>query len=208
MKHFSKEDIDQMSSIYRLNMINSCTGYKSANLIGTQSENGKTNLAVFNSVVHLGSNPPLIGFILRPTTVPRHSHQNMKKNGLFTINHIHQSQIEDAHHTSAKYPEEISEFDQTSLVEEYKEGIKAPFVKNAPLQLGCRYLNEYQIKENDTSIIVGQIEHIFIEEEMLLEDGWVQLDKGGVVAINGLDGYAIPKLIERFTYARPKLKAK
>ena len=208
MKHFSKEDIDQMSSIYRLNMINSCTGYKSANLIGTQSENGKTNLAVFNSVVHLGSNPPLIGFILRPTSVPRHSHQNMKKNGLFTINHIHQSQIEDAHHTSAKYPEEISEFDQTSLVEEYKEGIKAPFVKNAPLQLGCRYLNEYQIKENDTSIIVGQIEHIFIEEEMLLEDGWVQLDKGGVVTINGLDGYAIPKLIERFTYARPKLKAK
>ena len=207
MKHFSKEDIDQMSSIYRLNMINSCTGYKSANLIGTQSENGKTNLAVFNSVVHLGSNPPLIGFILRPTSVPRHSHQNMKKNGLFTINHIHQSQIEDAHHTSAKYPEEISEFDQTSLVEEYKEGIKAPFVKNAPLQLGCRYLNEYQIKENDTSIIVGQIEHIFIDEEMLLEDGWVQLDKGGVVAINGLDGYAIPKLIERFTYARPKLKA-
>jgi len=208
MKHFSKEDIDQMSSIYRLNMINSCTGYKSANLIGTQSENGKTNLAVKNSVVHLGSNPPLIGFILRPTSVPRHSHQNMKKNGLFTINHIHQSQIEDAHHTSAKYPEEISEFDQTSLVEEYKEGIKAPFVKNAPLQLGCRYLNEYQIKENDTSIIVGQIEHIFIDEEMLLEDGWVQLDKGGVVAINGLDGYAIPKLIERFTYARPKLKAK
>jgi flavin reductase (DIM6/NTAB) family NADH-FMN oxidoreductase RutF len=208
MKHFSREDIDQMSSIYRLNMINSCTGYKSANLIGTQSENGKTNLAVFNSVVHLGSNPPLIGFILRPTTVPRHSHQNMKKNGFFTINHIHQSQIEDAHHTSAKYPEEISEFDQTSLMEEYKEEIKAPFVKNAPLQLGCRYLNEYQIKENDTSIIIGQIEHIFIEEEMLLEDGWVQLDKGGVVAINGLDGYAIPKLIERFTYAHPKIKAK
>ena len=208
MKHFSKEDINKMSSIYRLNMINSCTGYKSANLIGTQSENGSTNLAVFNSVTHLGSNPPLIGFILRPTTVPRHTYQNMKNNGFFTINHIHQSQIEDAHHTSAKYPQEISEFDQTSLMEEYKEGIEAPFVKNAPLQIGCRYLNEYQIKENNTSIIIGQIEHIFIEEEMLLEDGWVQLDKGGVVAINGLDGYAIPKLIERFTYARPKIKAK
>ena len=208
MKHFSKEDISKMSSIYRLNMINSCTGYKSANLIGTKSKKGVTNLAVFNSVIHLGSNPPLIGFILRPTTVARHTYENLKDTGGFTVNHIHYSQIEDAHHTSAKYPEEISEFDQTSLMEEYKEGIKAPFVKNAPLQLGCRYLNEYQIKENDTSIIIGQIEHIFIEEEMLLEDGWVQLDKGGVVAINGLDGYAIPKLIERFTYARPKIKAK
>ncbi|PTL98815.1 MAG: flavin oxidoreductase, partial [Candidatus Arcticimaribacter sp.] len=67
MKHFSKEAIGAMPSIYRLNMINSCTGYKSANLIGTQSKEGNTNLAVFNSVVHLGSNPPLIGFILRPT---------------------------------------------------------------------------------------------------------------------------------------------
>ena len=53
-------------------------------------------------------------------------------------------------------------------------------------------------------MIVGQIEHLFIKDDMLHEDGWVQLDKGGVVTINGLDGYAIPKLIERFPYARPK----
>jgi flavin reductase (DIM6/NTAB) family NADH-FMN oxidoreductase RutF len=204
MKHFSKEDIKKMSSIFRLNMINSCTGYKSANLIGTQSENGSTNLAVFNSVTHLGSNPPLIGFILRPTTVPRHTYQNMKNNGFFTINHIHKSQIEDAHHTSAKYPEEVSEFDQTYFTEEFKKEIKAPFVKNAPLQMGCSYVNEYYIKENDTLMIVGQIEHLFIKDDMLHEDGWVQLDKGGVVTINGLDGYAIPKLIERFPYQRPK----
>lgn len=204
MKHFSKEDINKMSSIYRLNMINSCTGYKSANLIGTQSKEGVNNLAVFNSVVHLGSNPPLIGFILRPTTVPRHTYENMKANGFFTVNHIHHSQIEDAHHTSAKYPEDVSEFSQTTLREEYKENIEAPFVKNAPLQLGCTYVNEYHIKENDTLMIVGQIEHVFIKDEMLLEDGWVQLDKGGIVTINGLDGYALPKLLERYPYARPK----
>ena len=204
MKHFSKEAIGAMPSIYRLNMINSCTGYKSANLIGTQSKEGNTNLAVFNSVVHLGSNPPLIGFILRPTTVPRHTHQNMKDTGFFTVNNIHYSQIEEAHHTSAKYPKDVSEFSQTGLEEEYKENIEAPFVKNAPLQLGCTYVNEYHIKENDTLMLVGQVEHIFMEDEMLLEDGWVQLDKGGVVAINGLDGYALPKLLERYPYARPK----
>ena len=70
--------------------------------------------------------------------------------------------------------------------------------------MGCTYVNEYHIKENDTLMIVGQVEHIFMEDEMLLEDGWVQLDKGGVVAINGLDGYALPKLLERYPYARPK----
>ena len=72
MQHFQKEDLEGFSKIYRLNLINSVTGYKSAHLVGTVSAEGTKNLAVFSSVVHLGSDPALIGFILRPTTVPRH----------------------------------------------------------------------------------------------------------------------------------------
>jgi hypothetical protein len=30
------------------------------------------------------------------------------------------------------------------------------------------------------------------------------LDKGKVVAINGLDGYALPELLDRLPYARSK----
>ena len=204
MQHFSKENIDALAIRYKNNLINSISGYKSANLIGTKNKAGNTNLAIFNSVVHLGSNPALLGFILRPTTVPRHSYQNMKETGVFTINHISKDQVEDAHHTSAKYPENISEFDQTKLVEEYKKDCFAPFVKGAPVQIACRYVNDYLIKENDTLLVVGAIEHLFVQDEMLLEDGWVQLDKGEVVTINGIDGYALPQFLERFPYARPK----
>ena len=204
MQHFSKENIDALAIRYKNNLINSISGYKSANLIGTKNKTGNTNLAIFNSVVHLGSNPALLGFILRPTTVPRHSYQNMKETGVFTINHISKDQIEDAHHTSAKYPENISEFDQTKLVEVYKQDCFAPFVKGAPVQIACRYVNDYLIKENDTLLVVGALEHLFVQDEMLLEDGWVQLDKGEVVTINGIDGYALPQFLERFPYARPK----
>lgn len=204
MQHFSKENIDALAIRYKNNLINSISGYKSANLIGTKSKAGNTNLAVFNSIVHLGSNPALLGFILRPTTVPRHSYQNMKETGVFTINHISKDQIEDAHHTSAKYPENVSEFDQTNLKEEYKADCIAPFVKDAPVQIACRYVNDYLIKENDTLLVVGAVEHLFVQEEMLLEDGYVQLDKGEVVTVNGIDGYALPQLLARFPYARPK----
>ena len=204
MQHFSKENIDALATRYKNNLINSISGYKSANLIGTQNKAGNTNLAVFNSVVHLGSNPALLGFILRPTTVPRHSYQNMKETGVFTINHISKDQIEDAHHSSAKYAKDISEFDQTNLEAEYKADCLAPFVKGAPVQIACRYVNDYLIKENDTLLVVGAIEHLFVQEEMLLEDGYVQLDKGEVVTVNGIDGYALPQLLARFPYARPK----
>ena len=202
MKHFSQKDIDTLSKIYRLNLINSATGYKSAQLVGSVSSEGNENLAVFSSIVHLGSNPALIGMILRPTTVPRHTYANMKATGVFTLNAIHESQIEDAHHTSASYPESISEFDKTQLKVERKKNFLAPFVKDSPIQMACKYLNEYHIKENDTLLIVGSIEDLYVKDSILLEDGWIQLDLGGIVTINGFEGYSITKLQLLFPYDR------
>ena len=114
MKHLSKEEFDDLQKFYRINLINSCTGYKSANLLGSISKEGVENVSVFSSITHLGSNPAMLGYILRPTTVPRDTFKNIKETGLFTVNHIVKDLISEAHHTSAKYPEEISEFDKTN----------------------------------------------------------------------------------------------
>lgn len=205
MLHYTRSDIDQMDKIFRLNLINSCTGFKSANLLGTKSKNGISNVAVFSSITHLGSNPPLIGFVLRPTTVPRDTYRNIKETGTFTVNHIHSAIVEDAHHTSAKYPSEVSEFTKTQLEEEYLDDFYAPFVKGARVRLGCTFLNEYEIKENDTLLLVSQIEHVYVaNQDIQQEDGWLKLQNADTVTINGLDGYAKTELIERFPYARPK----
>ena len=205
MIHYSRTDIDQMNKIFRLNLINSCTGFKSANLLGTKSLNGVSNVAVFSSITHLGSNPPLIGFILRPTTVPRDTYRNIKDTGVFTVNHIYSDIIEDAHHTSAKYPDEVSEFTKTDLEEEFLDDFPAPFVMGAKIRLGCRFLNAYEIKENDTLLLVSAIEHVFIaDQDIQQQDGWLKLENANTVAINGLDGYATTSLLDRYAYARPK----
>ena len=204
MHYFDSKDLEGLSKIYRLNLINSVTGYKSANLIGTQNSNGITNLAIFSSVIHLGSNPALVGFILRPTTVPRHTYSNLKATNDFTLNTVTKDYINDAHHTSAKYPEEISEFDVTNFSIEHKNKMNAPYVKGSPIQIGCNYENEYHIKENNTLLIIGSIKELYISQSLLMDDGWVQLENENIITINGLDGYAVPKLINRFPYARPK----
>ena len=208
MKHYNTRDIAEMDKIFRLNLINSCTGYKSANLLATRASTGKTNVAVFNSVMHLGSNPPLLGFILRPATIPRNTFKNIKETGVFTVNHIHQDMIEQAHQTAAKYEEHISEFHKTGLEEEYLDDFFAPYVKQSSIKLGCHYLNEYHIIENDTVLVVAEIEHIYFEEGIQMPDGWLRLDDAGTVAINGLDGYALPALLDRFHYAKPGIEIK
>jgi len=203
LKHFPTSVLTALPSRYRANLINSCTGYKSSNLLGSISTSGNSNLAIFNSVVHIGSNPPMLGFILRPLTVRRDSYNNFKSAGSFTVNQVSQDIIKKAHHTSAKYDEGISEFEKSGLTETYLDDFAAPYVSESPIKIGCRYINEYEIKENGCLLIIGAIEHIYLPEESIAEDGWVHLDKTNAISSVGLDGYALPKIIDRLSYAKP-----
>lgn len=202
-KVFTQDDLAEMEKLTRLNLVNSCTGYKSANLIASRSAEGRLNLAMFGSIVHLGSDPALLGFIQRPTTVPRDTYNNIKETKLFTVNHVSTSMIAEAHHTSAHYDAHESEFEHTSFHEEYVDGVDVPFVGESPVQVLCRFQNEYPIQENGTILVVGLIELIRVDLGLDGADGWLRLDKGSVVAVNGLDGYSLPRLLNRFAYARP-----
>ena len=202
--HYTRDQINDLEKIKKINLINSCSGYKSANLIGTISKEGITNVAVFSSVTHLGSNPPTLGFILRPTTVPRDTYKNILESGVFTINHIFEDIIEDAHHTSAKYEEAISEFDITTLEDEYYNDCIAPFVKGSPVQMEMKFVEEYHIKSNNVIHIIAEIKNLYVKDDILNEDGFLDLAKGKVAAINGLDAYAIADNNTRFNYQRPK----
>ena len=204
MKYFDQKYLSTLDHLYRINLVNSCSGFKSANLIATKSKEGISNVAVFSSVIHLGSNPPLLGFVTRPTTVPRNTYKNIKESGSYTINHVHEEIIEDAHHCSAKYDSSISEFSMTELIEDYDHSSSAPFVKGAPVQMQMEFREEHFFKINGTIMIIGEIIGMYIDEELLNEDGFIDLEKGNIVAINGLDGYTIPKLKKRLPYQRPK----
>ncbi|RXP61925.1 flavin reductase [Lutibacter sp. HS1-25] len=205
MIYFDTDKINDLNHLYKINLINSCAGYKSANLIATKAADNQANVAIFSSVTHIGSAPPLLGFFLRPTTVLRNTYENILETGYFTINHIHQKILKDAHHTSAKYDKNISEFDVTDLETDYKDNFYAPFVKNCPVQLAMKYVEEYDIKVNNTKLVIGEIQGLYIKENALEKDGFINLSNAAIATINGLDGYAIPNLKQRFEYQRPKI---
>ncbi len=202
--HLTKDIIANKSRIERLNIINSITGIKPGNLIGTRSNETGENLAIFSSVVHIGSSPALIGFILRPKgEVLRNTANNIQKTGYYTINHICSSIVKNAHYTSAKFAPEVSEFEQCDLTPEYRNGFSAPFVKESPLKIGLKFIEEIPIKRNNTSLIIGEIEHVFLPENALLKNGMIDLEKLQSVGISGLNNYYKLNKLESFPFARP-----
>lgn len=203
MTHYSHIDILQLEKYHRISLINKISGLRSANLLGTKNEKGITNLAIFNSVIHVGANPPLLGFLMRPITVERHTYSNIKNSGLFTINQVNESIHQKAHQTSAKFGPEESEFEKCGLAEEYIGDFSAPFVQESKIKIGLSFVEEQNIQANGTVFIVGQIEQLTIDSDSLNDEGDVLHEELKTVAISGLDSYYSCQKLGRYSFARP-----
>ena len=67
-----------------------------------------------------------------------------------------------------------------------------------------KFLEEYYINANNTILVVGTVENIYLQDQIIEIDGFLNLTVAEVATINGLDGYAVPKLKSRLEYQRPK----
>lgn len=200
--HLTINDINQLETRYRAHLINSLSGFKSANLIGTQDIDGNTNLAIVSSVFHLGAHPPLVGMIMRPHSVPRHTFENIKATGYYTINQVNSDIVEQAHQTSARYDENESEFTATGLTTEYLADFKAPFVAQSRLKYAVKLVEHKHLAINGTELVIGEITDIHVEQSAIEEDGFINLESINTVAVSGLDSYHKAKKITRLPYAK------
>jgi flavin reductase (DIM6/NTAB) family NADH-FMN oxidoreductase RutF len=200
--NYQHDDILTLPERFRRNLINSVHGFKSVALIGTINPDGVTNLAIFSQLFHIGANPPLVGMLVRPDSVGRHTLQNIRAIGWYTINHIQESFITAAHQTSARYVDDVSEFDEVGLTPEFLPNIPAPFVKESQVRYALRKLEETYLI-NGTVLVTGKIEFLQLPDECLGEDGFIDLHQAGTITSAGLDAYYSTHPISRLSYAKP-----
>ena len=208
MLHFDVDGLDAMEQRYRATLVNCLSGFKSLNLVATQDMDGRSNVAIFNSVIHLGAKPALMGMVIRPDSVERHTFENIMATKCFTINHVNENIYQSAHQSSARYPRQVSEFDACGLTEEYKQDFFAPFVKESSLQIGLQLVETTKMLSNQTIFVVGAIKHVFMPASALHESGFVDLEMLGTIAGSGLDSYHRTTKINRLAYAKPGVSVK
>lgn len=197
------DEIMAMEKQQRVHLINSLGGFKSVALVGTTDNQGNENLAIFSSFFHIGANPPLIGMIFRPSPPERDTMANIMETGFYTINHINESIYRQAHQTAAKYARGISEFDVTGLTPVYKNNFFAPFVSESNVQMGITLKQKLDIAINNTIMIIGSVTQIFVPENCLQQDGFIDLEKANSLTCSGLDSYHKTIQLDRLSYAKP-----
>jgi flavin reductase (DIM6/NTAB) family NADH-FMN oxidoreductase RutF len=202
MESFSIEQINLMDRFKRTHFINTLSGFKSVSLIGTINKSGQTNLAIFSNLVHIGADPALIGFINRPKEAAPHTMANIIETEFYTVNHIHPGIYAQAHQSSAKYPEHISEFEAVGLTPHFKPEISAPFVEESNIQYLLKLEEVIPIKLNGTFLVVGSLQQAFIQEDVMDEDGYLSIEKANSLCSLGINGYYETKLLAKLPYAK------
>ncbi len=199
----NQREIQALDQRYRTIFINSLAGFRQAVLVGTKSLHDQTNLAIFNSLIHLGADPALFGLISRPDTVQRDTLQNMIDTKEFSLNFVKSDIYKKAHQTSARYPKGVSEFEKTGFKAVYEDGFSVPFVENAVVKIAMKYEESILIPLNGTVLIVGSILQVCIDDQLVGEDGFVNLSASKVLISQGLDAYFISQELGRLPYAKP-----
>jgi flavin reductase (DIM6/NTAB) family NADH-FMN oxidoreductase RutF len=202
MNKISQQDLLSYEKKYRAQLINTLVGPRSAVLVGTINHQKQTNLAIFNSLTHLGADPALVGLIFRPNSVARHTLENILATQFYTVNFVEKTFYRQAHQTSARYPLEQSEFSATGLNEEYRESFVAPFVEQAKIKLGVKFGETLRIERNQTQLLVGEIQLIYLPENCLHKDGSVDHAMAQTIAVVGLDSYHSITSLGQLPYAK------
>lgn len=199
---FTERDWEVREGRFWTNFFNTLSGFRSSVLIGTTDGNSQHNLGIFNSLVHLGANPPLMGFVLRPTTVKRDTYNNILATRHYTINHISESMIDAAHQTSASYEASESEFEAAGLTPELNQTKRAPFVVESPVSFLMEYQEEHAVM-NGTRLIVGAIKEVHLKDDFIEEDGSLKMAEQELIVTSGLYHYHGVSFIKKKLYARP-----
>lgn len=198
----SKESIEKMEKLERVQFATSLPGPKPICLVGTRSPEGVANLAPFSSITHLGSNPILIGMVTRPDTVDRHTLKNIIASKSWTLNHVTPHTVEQAHQCSARYPSEISEFTATGLTELNHPGVSAPFVAECLIRYALTLEEIIDIPSNGTKLIVGRVCLVDLPDDAYSADGSIALSTHQSLASTALDTYFSITEYSRLPYAK------
>lgn len=199
MHSYSHQDILEMEKPCRTALMNGLSGFRSAVLVGTANGEGQPNLALFSSTIHIGANPPLMGLLLRPPAARQHTRENLLASGHFTINAVSASFYEAAHQTSQRLPADESEFTGCGFTPTYWPDFSAPAVAESPIRIGLHLQEQHDIASNQTTLIIGSVQHLEIESDLLEPDGHLRPDRANLICVGDLETYYQPHFIGRLS---------
>jgi flavin reductase (DIM6/NTAB) family NADH-FMN oxidoreductase RutF len=168
--------------------------------------NGSYNLAPFSFFNAITSDPPILMLSVgwKDETTRKDSWVNIRERKNFVVHIPSDSQVHDVSNSSSVLPHGVSEVDKFHIAVEELEDWPLPKVKGTKIAFLCEKYAIHEIGKDPQALILGKINHIWIDEEVVSQNkDRIVIDPQKVKPLIRLGGNHYSVLGEILTVKRP-----
>ncbi|MCX7760564.1 MAG: flavin reductase family protein [Hydrogenothermaceae bacterium] len=195
-------DVKELTSehIYKL-MVSSIVPRPIA-WISTVSKDGVFNIAPFSFYNGITSEPPLVVVSIgkKDSGVKKDTWKNIDEVGDFVINLVTYDLIEKMNITATAFDENVDEFIEAGLTPVPSIDVKAPRIKESPVNIECK--KHMIIDIADMGVVIGEIVRFHIDDNLINEKGYIDNRKLKIVGRMGGADYCLVSAENIFTIKR------
>lgn len=158
--------------------------------VSTISEEGSSNLAPYSFATPLRIDPPLIGIVAGGK---KDTLLNARETEDFVVAPLTSDWKKEGVRSEVSLPRGESEFEEVGLTESESKKVQAPGVKEAPINLECKYWDELRI--GDGFLLVGEVVHVSGKKGALKEDRINLEELGAVGHISGEEFCVVKEVV-------------
>lgn len=173
--------------------------------VSTLSQDGSANLAPFSYFNAVSADPPTVMFSagLHSAERPKDTLRNVQETGEFVVNIVTESVVEAMNLSAVVAPYGVDEFAFAGVTPAPSHAVEAPRVLESPVNFECRVLDIYRVGGDaaNNSVVFGQIVHIQVKDDLLLND--YKIDPVKLRPVGRLAGTTYSRVRDLFDLTRP-----
>ena len=173
--------------------------------ISTVGKNGVFNLSPFSFFNGVCAEPSILSVSIawKKDGKKKDTLVNIEASKQFVINIVTESMVSAMNAASALFPPEVSEFNQVGLTPVPAAMVKAPLVKESPINIECSLyrLIEIGAPPQGATLVLGEMIHYHVREE-ILENKKIDFKK--LAAVGRMGGEFYTRTTDMIQLKRPR----
>lgn len=173
--------------------------------ISSIGSDGVFNLAPFSFFSPLCLKPAVIALSIgwKRDGEKKDTLRNIEYSKDFVVNVVTETLAEAMNKSSAEYPSDVDEFEESGLTPEKADVVKAPLVVESPVNMECKLVQILELGEIPTgsTVVIGEVILVHVRDDLWIKD---HIEMSRLKAIGRLGGDLYCRITDLFEMKRPE----
>lgn len=165
-------------------------------MVSVADKQGNSNIITVAWTGTVCTNPPMVSISVRPE---RHSYHMIEETGEFVINLTTEKLAYATDYCGVRSGRDIDKFKEMKLTREKAEFVKAPLIKESPVNIECRVVKKEELGSHH--MFLAEVLAVHVNEEYMDEKNRFALEKTKpIVYVHG-EYFSLGRLLGNFGYS-------